>query len=347
MAATNRVLVAGGAGFLGSHLCDRLIREGSHVLCVDDFSTGAANNVAHLLSNPRFELIQHDVMVPLEASVAEIYNLASPASPIHYQRDPVKTAKTNVIGAVNLLELAKAKHAKILQASTSEVYGDPETHPQVEEYWGHVNPVGRRSCYDEGKRCAETLFVDYRRQYGVRIRIARIFNTYGPRMRPDDGRVVSGFIRQALRGQEITIFGSGSQTRSFCYVDDLINGLMRLMASPDDDIGPVNIGNPEETSIAALAEQIVELTKSSSAISYRTLPEDDPKRRCPNIHKARSILGWEPTVSLREGLKITINACERPSADRERSADQRYHSGKPLSESVLSRRELSAERRSV
>lgn len=313
MCVAKRVLVAGGAGFLGSHLCDRLIREGSHVLCVDDLSTGAVNNVAHLLNNPRFDFIQHDVTTPLDAHASEIYNLASPASPVHYQRDPVKTAKTNIIGSVNLLELASRTQAKILQASTSEVYGDPQVHPQMEEYWGHVNPIGPRSCYDEGKRCAETLFNDYRRQYGVHIRIARIFNTYGPRMRPDDGRVICGFITQALAGRDITIFGSGLQTRSFCYVDDLIDGLVRLMASCDDDIGPVNIGNPEETTIVALARKVIELTNSCSALRYEPFPEDDPHRRCPDIRKARSILGWEPTVQLREGLTITIKSCGRRS----------------------------------
>jgi len=339
MRADKRVLVAGGAGFLGSHLCDRLISEGAHVLCVDDFSTGAVDNVRHLSGCPNFDLIHHDVTVPLNADVAEIYNLASPASPVHYQRDPVRTARTNVVGSLNLLELARQTNAKILQASTSEVYGDPETHPQTEGYWGNVNPIGRRSCYDEGKRCAETLFFDYRRQYGVRIRVARIFNTYGPRMRPDDGRVVSGFIMQALTGQDITIFGDGSQSRSFCYVDDLIDGLMKLMGSSDDEIGPVNIGNPDETTIEALAQQIIELTNSSSCVIYRPLPEDDPRRRCPNIEKARTLLGWQPTIQLREGLKTTLHACERLLSPDSESDKTAVASNRPR-EIVQPRREL-------
>lgn len=310
MKANSRVLVAGGAGFLGSHLCDRLVKEGRHVLCLDDFSTGSSENIAHLCGNPNFEVICHDVTLPIELEASEIYNLASPASPIHYQRDPVRTVKTNLMGTLHLLDLAKKYDAKILQASTSEVYGDPEIHPQTEDYWGNVNPIGRRSCYDEGKRCAETLFFDYRRQYGSRIRVARIFNTYGPRMRADDGRVVSGFIMQALTGEDITIFGSGSQTRSFCYVHDLIEGLVKLMACPDDDIGPVNIGNPAEVTITFLAQSVLELTRSRSALIFCPLPQDDPRRRCPSIDKARSLLGWEPTVQLRQGLKITIDACK-------------------------------------
>jgi glutamate-1-semialdehyde 2,1-aminomutase len=306
-----RVLVAGGAGFLGSHLCDRLIWDGAHVLCVDNFSTGSASNVAHLRQNPMFELITHDITVPLRAQVNEIYNLASPASPLHYQRDPVQTAKTNVVGALNLLDLARRANAKVLQASTSEIYGDPDMHPQAEDYWGHVNPIGPRACYDEGKRCAETLFFDYQRQHKLRIRIARIFNTYGPRMQPDDGRVVSGFIMQALTDEDITIFGNGSQTRSFCYVDDLIEGMVRLMDSPDDGLGPVNLGNPHEISMIALAECIIELTGSASRLVYRPLPQDDPQRRCPNIGKAKTMLEWEPKVTLREGLALTIETFRR------------------------------------
>jgi UDP-glucuronate decarboxylase len=310
-----RVLVAGGAGLLGSHLCDRLIADGSHVVCMDDFSTGSTDNVAHLKHHPRFELIEHDVTVPLHVEVDEIYNLASPASPISYQRNPVKTIETNVVGAINLLNLAKMTNAKILQASTSEVYGDPDVHPQTEVYWGNVNPIGLRSCYDEGKRCAETLFCDYSRQYGLCIRVARIFNTYGPRMQPDDGRVVSGFIMQALTGQDVAVFGTGLQTRSFCYVDDLVDGMVRLMSSLQSDIGPVNLGNPEEIQIAALAQHIIEMTGSSSRLVYKPLPQDDPRRRCPSIDKAKSLLGWEPKVRLREGLKLTIESFRRLLGD--------------------------------
>jgi UDP-glucuronate decarboxylase len=302
-----RVLVTGGAGFLGSHLCERLLDQGHEVLCVDNFYTGRRMNVAHLLTDPRFEILRHDVTMPLYVEVDEIYNLACPASPVHYQFDPVQTTKTSVHGAINMLGLAKRVKARILQASTSEVYGDPEVHPQVESYWGNVNPIGARSCYDEGKRCAETLFFDYHRQHKLRIRVARIFNTYGPRMRPDDGRVVSNFIVQALRGQDITIYGDGSQTRSFCYVDDLIDGLMRLMNTADDFTGPVNIGNPGEFTMLELAQKVIELTGSRSQIVYRPLPQDDPVRRCPDITLAKQQLGWGPTIPLEQGLKSTIS----------------------------------------
>ena len=301
-----RVLVTGGAGFLGSHLCDRLLARGHEVLCVDNFLTGQRANVAHLLGDARFELLRHDVTAPLEVEVDEIYNLACPASPVHYQHDPVKTTKTNVHGAINMLDLAQRKGAKILQASTSEVYGDPAVHPQSEEYWGNVNPIGPRSCYDEGKRCAETLFFDYRRQYGLGIKVVRIFNTYGPRMHPQDGRVVSNFIVQALRGEDITIYGEGTQTRSFCYVDDLIEAMLRLMDTGHDVTGPVNIGNPAEFTMLDLAHLVLELTASSARLVHRPLPEDDPRQRCPEITKARELLGWEPTVALREGLARTI-----------------------------------------
>ncbi len=301
-----RVLVTGGAGFLGSHLCERLLDDGHDVLCLDNFYTGTKENVAHLLGNPHFELLRHDVTFPLYVEVDEIYNLACPASPIHYQHDPVQTTKTSVHGAINMLGLAKRTKAKILQASTSEVYGDPEVHPQPEGYWGHVNPVGVRSCYDEGKRCAETLFFDYRRQHGLRIKVARIFNTYGPRMHPNDGRVVSNFIVQALRGEPLTLYGDGSQTRSFCYVDDLVEALVRLMASPDDFTGPVNTGNPDEFTIRELAEQVLALTGSTSEIVQRPLPADDPTQRQPDIALAREVLGWEPKIKLAEGLRPTV-----------------------------------------
>jgi UDP-glucuronate decarboxylase len=301
-----RVLVTGGAGFLGSHLCDRLLGDGHEVLCVDNFFTGAKRNIAHLLDNPAFELIRHDVTFPLYVEVDEIYNLACPASPIHYQHDPVQTTKTSVHGAINMLGLAKRVGATILQASTSEVYGDPAVHPQTEDYWGHVNPIGPRSCYDEGKRCAETLFFDYHRQLGLRIKVARIFNTYGPRMHPADGRVVSNFIVQALSGNPITIYGEGTQTRSFCYVDDLIDGLVRLMASPDAVTGPVNLGNPSEFSMRELGDLVVAKVGSSSAIASEPLPADDPRQRRPDIGRARELLGWEPRVSLEEGLDRTI-----------------------------------------
>jgi len=304
--ASKRILVTGGAGFLGSHLCERLIAQGHDVLCVDNFYTGRKRNIAHLLEHPSFELLRHDVTFPLYVEVDEIYNLACPASPIHYQNDPVQTTKTSVHGAINMLGLAKRVKAKIFQASTSEVYGDPQVHPQVEEYWGHVNPIGIRSCYDEGKRCAETLFMDYRRQHRLRVKVARIFNTYGPRMHPNDGRVVSNFIMQALAGEPVTIYGDGTQTRSFCYVDDLIDGVDRLMSSPDDVCGPVNLGNPVESTMLELAEKIVALTGSSSPIVFRPLPGDDPARRCPDITLARSLLGWEPKVGIDEGLARTV-----------------------------------------
>jgi len=303
---SKRILVTGGAGFLGSHLCDRLMAEGADVLCVDNFYTGRRANVAHLMGHPRFEVQRHDVTFPLYVEVDEIYNLACPASPIHYQHDPVQTTKTSVNGAINMLGLAKRLKAKILQASTSEVYGDPEVHPQTEDYWGHVNPVGFRSCYDEGKRCAETLFFDYHRQHRLQIKVARIFNTYGPRMHPNDGRVVSNFIMQALRGEPITIYGAGDQTRSFCYVDDLIEGFVRLMASPPEVTGPINLGNPVEMTIRELAELVVELTGAKSRLIEAPLPQDDPTQRRPDITRAREVLGWEPKVRLKDGLAKTI-----------------------------------------
>ncbi len=301
-----RVLVTGGAGFLGSHLCRRLLDEGNDVLCVDNFYTGTKENVRELLDHPFFEVIRHDVTFPLYVEVDEIYNLACPASPIHYQFDPVQTTKTSVHGAINMLGLAKRVKARILQASTSEVYGDPEVHPQREEYWGRVNPVGIRSCYDEGKRCAETLFFDYRRQHNMPIKVARIFNTYGPHMHPNDGRVVSNFILQALRGENITIYGDGEQSRSFCYVDDLIEGFLRLMATPEDFTGPVNLGNPVEFTIRELAEKIIELTGSASQLKTKPLPSDDPRQRCPDISLARKQLDWEPKIALEQGLQRTI-----------------------------------------
>lgn len=306
------VLVTGGAGFLGSHLCERLLDKGCDVLCVDNFFTGQKSNILHLIDNPRFEMLRHDVTFPLYVEVDEIFNLACPASPVHYQFDPVQTTKTSVHGAINMLGLAKRIKAKILQASTSEVYGDPEMHPQREEYWGNVNPIGPRSCYDEGKRCAETLFFDYRRQHGLTIKIARIFNTYGPRMAMDDGRVVSNFIIQALRGEPITVYGKGDQTRSFCYVDDLVEGMLRLMNDTDDDFtGPMNLGNPGEFTILELAETVVELTGSKSPIEFRPLPTDDPMQRRPDITLAKKTIGWEPTVTLREGLPKTIEFFDR------------------------------------
>ncbi|MAB09574.1 UDP-glucuronic acid decarboxylase family protein [Hyphomonas sp.] len=301
-----RILVTGGAGFIGSFLCERLLDSGAEVLCVDNFFTGRRTNVAHLLDNPRFEIMRHDVTFPLFVEVDQIYNLACPASPIHYQFDPVQTTKTSVHGAINMLGLAKRTRAKILQASTSEVYGDPEIHPQREEYWGNVNPIGLRSCYDEGKRCAETLFFDYHRQHNVKIKVARIFNTYGPRMHPNDGRVVSNFIVQALRGEDITLYGDGQQTRSFCFVSDLVDGLIRLMNSEDEVTGPINLGNPGEFTMRQLAETVLELTGSKSGIVNRPLPSDDPRQRQPDISKAKSALGWEPTIPLAEGLKPTI-----------------------------------------
>lgn len=307
MQKPERVLVTGGAGFIGSHLIDRLLAEGSEVLCVDNFFTGARSNVAHHLGNPRFELLRHDVTFPLYVEVDRIFNLACPASPVHYQRDPVQTTKTSVMGAINMLGLAKRLSVPVLQASTSEVYGDPEVHPQTEEYWGRVNPIGPRSCYDEGKRVAETLFFDYHREHGVKVKVMRIFNTYGPRMDPDDGRVVSNFIVQGLRGEPITIYGDGSQTRSFGYVSDLVDGMMRLMYSPDEFTGPVNIGNPGEFTMKQLADEVLRLTGSSSVIEYRALPQDDPRQRQPNIDLAREALGWSPTVQLEEGLSSTID----------------------------------------
>ena len=305
-----RILVTGGSGFLGSHLCEKLLQMGNEVLSVDNYFSGRKENIAHLISNPYFEAMRHDVTFPLYVEVDEIYNLACPASPIHYQFDPVQTTKTNVHGAINMLGLAKRIKAKILQASTSEVYGDPQRHPQSEDYWGHVNPVGIRSCYDEGKRCAETLFFDYYRQHTLRIKVARIFNTYGPRMQPNDGRVVSNMIIQALQNKPITIYGDGTQTRSFCYVDDLIEALIRLMNSPDDFKGPVNLGNPTETSILELAQMIIELAGSRSSLEYQELPSDDPKKRCPDISWAKEKLGWKPKVPLKEGLTKTIEYFE-------------------------------------
>lgn len=302
-----RIAVTGGAGFLGSHLCEKLLDQGHEVLCVDNFFTGTKRNILHLLENPLFEMIRHDVTFPLYIEVDEIYNLACPASPVHYQFDPVQTTKTSVHGAINMLGLAKRIKAKIFQASTSEVYGDPQVHPQPEAYWGHVNPHGIRACYDEGKRCAETLFFDYHRQHKLNIKIARIFNTYGPRMHPDDGRVVSNFIVQALRGDPITVYGDGNQSRSFCYVDDLIEAFVLLMDTPDDFTGPVNTGNPHEFTILELANKVIKMTNSNSEIIYKSLPSDDPRQRQPDISLARAKLGWEPEIALDEGLKPTIN----------------------------------------
>ena len=304
---SKRVLVTGGAGFLGSHLCDRLIAQGHEVLCVDNYFTGRRANVAHLLGRPGFELMRHDVTFPLYVEVDEIYNLACPASPVHYQFDPVQTTKTSVHGAINMLGLAKRTRAKMFQASTSEVYGDPHQHPQTEDYWGNVNPIGPRSCYDEGKRCAETLCFDYHRQHKLRVKVVRIFNTYGPRMHPNDGRVVSNFIVQALRGEPITLYGDGSQTRSFCYVDDLIEGFVRMMATSDDVTGPINLGNPGEFTIRELAERVVAITGSRSALVHRPLPENDPMQRQPDIARAKAMLGWEPHVALEVGLRRTID----------------------------------------
>ena len=308
-----RVLVTGGAGFLGSHLIDQLIAGGDEVLCVDNLFTGSKANIAHLLSNPRFEFMRHDICFPLFVEVDAIYNLACPASPVHYQHDPVQTTKVSVSGAINMLGLAKRLGCRVLQASTSEVYGDPVQHPQTESYWGNVNPIGIRSCYDEGKRCAETLFFDYHRQHGLEIKVARIFNTYGPRMHPSDGRVVSNFVMQALRGEDITIYGAGGQTRSFCYVDDLIEGLMKLMASPSSFVGPVNIGNPVEFTIRELAELVLELTGSRSKLVQLPLPADDPTQRCPDISLAQTELDWKPQMPLREGLERTIDYFRRLS----------------------------------
>jgi UDP-glucuronate decarboxylase len=301
-----RILVTGGAGFLGSHLCERLLSEGHDVLCVDNFFTGRKRNIAHLMNNPYFEVMRHDVTFPLYVEVDQIYNLACPASPVHYQHDPVQTTKTSVHGAINMLGLAKRLGARIFQASTSEVYGDPEVHPQSESYWGKVNPIGIRSCYDEGKRCAETLFFDYHRQHNLPIKVARIFNTYGPRMHPNDGRVVSNFVVQALKGEDITIYGEGQQTRSFCYVDDLIEGFVRLMNSREEFTGPVNLGNPSEFTIKELAEHVIELTGSSSKLIFQPLPQDDPRQRQPDIQLARAELSWNPAIELDEGLRKTI-----------------------------------------
>ena len=303
----NRVLITGGAGFIGSHLCDRLVEKGHEVLCVDNFFTGTRANIAHLLDHKNFELMRHDVTFPLFVEVDQIYNLACPASPIHYQFDPVQTTKTSVHGAINMLGLAKRVKARILQASTSEVYGDPAVHPQEESYWGNVNPIGPRSCYDEGKRCAETLFFDYHRQHNLDIKVARIFNTYGPRMHPNDGRVVSNFIVQALKDEDITLYGDGEQTRSFCYVDDLVDGLMRLMESPDGVTGPINLGNPGEFTIKELAEHVIDLTGSSSKMVHQPLPQDDPKQRQPDITRANDALDWAPSIALRDGLSKTIS----------------------------------------
>jgi len=301
-----KILITGGSGFIGSHLCERLLKEGNEILCLDNFFTGAKQNIVHLLDNPLFELIRHDVTTPFSVEVDEIYNLACPASPIHYQFDAIQTVKTSVMGAINVLGLAKRVKAKVLQASTSEVYGDPHVHPQKEDYWGNVNPVGIRSCYDEGKRCAETLFMDYHRMNGVKIKIIRIFNTYGPRMLPNDGRVVSNFVIQALRNEDITIYGNGKQTRSFQYIDDLIEGMIRFMNTDDSFIGPINIGNPEEYTIIELAEKIIELTNSKSTVVFRPLPQDDPMQRCPDISLAKEKLNWEPNIKLEEGLNKTI-----------------------------------------
>ncbi len=310
-----RILVTGGAGFLGSHLCERLLKEGHEVLCLDNFFTGQKQNLVPLLGNPYFEVIRHDVSDPYFTEVDEIYNLACPASPVHYQFDPVQTTRTSVLGALNMLELAKRTKARVFQASTSEVYGDPDVHPQPESYWGKVNPIGIRSCYDEGKRCAETLFFDYHRQHGVDIKVVRIFNTYGPRMHPKDGRVVSNFVVQALRGENLTIFGEGQQTRSFCYVDDLIEGFVRLMATPAGTTGPVNIGNPGEFTMLELAEKVIRLTGSTSKLTFQPLPSDDPKQRKPDISLAQETLGWNPTVDLEEGLKRTIAFFRKALAD--------------------------------
>ena len=306
-----RILVTGGAGFIGSHLCERLLDSGADVLCVDNFFTGAKRNIAHLRDHPRFELLRHDVTFPLYVEVDEIYNLACPASPIHYQRDPVQTTKTSVVGAINMLGLAKRLRVRILQASTSEVYGDPRVHPQQEIYWGNVNPIGPRSCYDEGKRCAETLFFDYRRQHNLPIKVLRIFNTYGPRMHPRDGRVVSNFIVQALTNQDITIYGDGRQTRAFCFVDDLVDGVVGLMATPDNVTGPMNCGNPNEFTIRELAEKVIAITGSRSKVVYKPLPQDDPKQRQPDIAMATELLGWTPRVMLDDGLQKTVGYFEQ------------------------------------
>ena len=311
MISRKRVLVTGGAGFIGSHLCERLLAQGHQVLCVDNYFTGTRDNIAHLLAHPQFEAMRHDVTFPLYVEVDEIYNLACPASPVHYQFDPVQTTKTSISGALNMLGLAKRLKAKVLQASTSEVYGDPEVHPQTEDYRGSVNPLGPRACYDEGKRCAETLFFDYLRQHKVRIKVARIFNTYGPRMHPNDGRVVSNFIVQALQGQPVTIYGEGTQTRSFCFVDDLVEGLMRLMDTPDEVTGPVNLGNPHEITVRELADRVIALCGTGATLEKRPLPQDDPTRRCPDISLAKRVLGWQPQVPLEDGLARTVAYFEK------------------------------------
>lgn len=312
-----KILVTGGAGFVGSHLVERLLKEGNYLICLDDFTTGNKKNIAHLFSNPDFELLEQDICTPFDLNVNEIYNLACPASPKHYQADPIKTLKTSVLGAINVLELAKRSKAKVFQASTSEVYGDPEIHPQVEEYWGHVNPIGIRSCYDEGKRCSETLFFDYFRKGGVSIKVGRIFNTYGPRMLPEDGRVISNFIVQALKGEDLTIYGDGKQTRSFCYVSDLVDVIIKFMATDFKITGPINLGNPGEFTILELAEKLLKLINTKSKISFKSLPADDPKLRRPDISKAKKLLNWEPTVSLNEGLKSTIAYFENYCIKRE------------------------------
>ncbi len=324
-----RVLVTGGAGFLGSHLCERLLAAGHEVVCVDNYFTGTKDNIAHLRDDPYFEVIRHDVTFPLYVEVDEIYNLACPASPVHYQFDPVQTTKTSVHGAINMLGLAKRVKAKIYQASTSEVYGDPAVHPQREDYWGHVNPIGFRACYDEGKRCAETLFFDYRRQHGLTVKVARIFNTYGPRMHPNDGRVISNFIVQALESRPITVYGDGSQTRSFCYVDDQVEAMLRIMDTPDDFTGPVNCGNPDEYSILELAERIIELTGSRGGLEHKPLPGDDPQQRCPDIGLARETLGWEPKVPLHEGLRHTIEYFDALLSARGKKGSQASATEKP------------------
>ncbi len=315
MSVPKKILITGGAGFIGSHLCERLLNEGNDVLCIDNYFTGVKDNIAHLLENPRFEIMRHDVTFPLYVEVDEIYNLACPASPVHYQCDPVQTTKTSVHGAINMLGLAKRLRAKVFQASTSEVYGDPEVHPQPESYWGNTNPIGLRSCYDEGKRCAETLFFDYWRQHQLQIKVARIFNTYGPRMHPNDGRVMSNFIVQALQGDDITLYGDGSQTRSFCYVDDLVEAFIRIMATDDEFVGPVNIGNPGEFTILELAEKVIEFIGSKSKIVKKPLPMDDPTRRRPDITLAREKLGWEPKVELDEGLRRTVDYFDKLLSD--------------------------------
>lgn len=317
-----RILVTGGGGFIGSHLCEKLLKGGSEVLCVDNFFTGAKNNIAHIMDNPYFEAMRHDITFPLYVEVDEIYNLACPASPIHYQLDPVQTIKTAVHGAINMLGLAKRLKTKILQASTSEIYGNPAVHPQPETYWGSVNPIGVRSCYDEGKRCAETLFFDYHRQHKLKIKVARIFNTYGPRMHLNDGRVVSNFIIQALSSKDITVYGDGTQTRSFCYIDDMVDGLIKLMNTPDDLTGPVNLGNPSEISILELVEKVLKITKSRSKIVYKPLPQDDPVRRCPDITLAKKRLGWQPKTNLEEGLKKTVGYFKRILSDNPRGKEK-------------------------